>query len=204
MRLTHGHQGFASAQKTDDFDSIWTVLSSSLTEINTKNASALSFEELYRNAYKIVLMMRGEELYEKVKTLEQEWLQNEVQKRITGSISSSLIRSHKSVDVQDPASERRAAGEKFLAVLKGAWEDHQLCMGMITDVLMYMVRQDNVGDVYVLLTVDHRTGSSLETTRNPRSMSQPWRCSATMCSEPLCPLIPRRTSQTCSSPPFYL
>ncbi|CAL5874963.1 uncharacterized protein PFLUO_LOCUS9266 [Penicillium psychrofluorescens] len=140
QKIRAPRRGFASAQKTDDFDSIWTVLSSSLTEINTKNASALSFEELYRNAYKIVLMMRGEELYEKVKTLEQEWLQNEVQKRITGSISSSLIRSHKSVDVQDPASERRAAGEKFLAVLKGAWEDHQLCMGMITDVLMYMDR----------------------------------------------------------------
>lgn len=131
-------QGYAAA-KTDDFDSLWSVLSSSLTEINTKNASTLSFEELYRNAYRIVLMMRGEELYERVKQLEEDWLHHTVQKRITESISSSLVRAQASNDVPDQSNERRAAGEKFLAVLKEAWEDHQLCMGMITDVLMYMV-----------------------------------------------------------------
>jgi cullin 3 len=111
-----------------------------LTEINTKNASSLSFEELYRHAYKIVLMVRGDELYEKVKSLESEWLQTNVQKIITDSISSSLVLAQKSTDAQDQSSERREAGEKFLAVLKDAWEDHQLCMGMVTDVLMYMVR----------------------------------------------------------------
>lgn len=84
-------------------------------------------------------MMRGDDLYEKVKQLEQNWLQTKVQKLITDSISSSLVRAQKSTDVQDQSSERREAGEKFLAALKDAWEDHQLCMGMVTDVLMYMV-----------------------------------------------------------------
>ncbi|KAK3096345.1 hypothetical protein LTR53_019370, partial [Teratosphaeriaceae sp. CCFEE 6253] len=37
-------------------------------------------------------------------------------------------------------NERRQAGETFLKALKGAWEDHQVCMGMLTDVLMYMDR----------------------------------------------------------------
>lgn len=111
-----------------------------MNEINTKNASTLSFEELYRNAYRIVLMMRGEDLYEKVKTFEADWLRDTVQKRITDSISPILVRAQTSTDVQDQSDSRRAAGEKFLAVLKEAWEDHQLCMGMITDVLMYMVR----------------------------------------------------------------
>jgi cullin 3 len=110
-----------------------------LTEINTKNASSLSFEALYRHAYKIVLMMRGEELYEKVSSLESEWLKTNVQKRVTESISPSLVRAQISTEVQDQSSERREAGEKFLAALKDAWEDHQLCMGMVTDVLMYMV-----------------------------------------------------------------
>lgn len=85
-------------------------------------------------------MVRGDELYEKVKSLESEWLQTNVQKIITDSISSSLVLAQKSTDAQDQSSERREAGEKFLAVLKDAWEDHQLCMGMVTDVLMYMVR----------------------------------------------------------------
>lgn len=85
-------------------------------------------------------MMRGEELYEKVKHFETDWLRDTVQRRITESISPVLVRAQASTDVQDQSDTRRAAGEKFLAVLKEAWEDHQLCMGMITDVLMYMVR----------------------------------------------------------------
>lgn len=132
-------RGFASA-KTDDFDSSWKVLSSSLTEINTKNASALSFEEIYRSAYRIVLMMRGDDLYEKVKALEEDWLRSNVQKQVTESISTSLTRSQGMVEMQDQSNERRAAGERFLGALKARWEDHQLCMGMITDVLMYMDR----------------------------------------------------------------
>ncbi|KMK63148.1 SCF ubiquitin ligase subunit CulC, putative [Aspergillus fumigatus Z5] len=129
-----------SAAKTDDFDTIWGVLSSSLNEIHTKNASALSFEELYRNAYRIVLMTRGDDLYERVKKLEEEWLGSEVKKTVTAAISPTLLLAQEPADMQDQASERREAGEKFLTVLKGAWEDHQLCMGMITDVLMYMDR----------------------------------------------------------------
>ncbi|KAJ5375309.1 hypothetical protein N7517_007315 [Penicillium concentricum] len=129
-----------SHANTEDFDSIWAVLSSSLTEINTKNASTLAFEEIYRHAYKIVLMMRAPDLYEHVKQLEQDWLKTNVRTLIVDSISSSLVRAQKSTDAQDQSSERREAGEKFLTVLKDAWEDHQLGMGMVTDVLMYMDR----------------------------------------------------------------
>lgn len=35
--------------------------------------------------------------------------------------------------------EKRIGGDKFLDRLKVVWEDHQLCMGMMKDVLMYMV-----------------------------------------------------------------
>ena len=84
-------------------------------------------------------MGRCVELYDRVKQLEGDWLGQEIQKRITSSITSSLVLAQEPVDVQDQSNERRAAGEKFLSVLRGAWEDHQLCMGMITDVLMYMV-----------------------------------------------------------------
>lgn len=83
--------------------------------------------------------MRAPDLYEQVKQLEQDWLKSNVQTLIVDSISSSLVRAQKSTDAQDQSSERREAGEKFLTVLKDAWEDHQLGMGMVTDVLMYMV-----------------------------------------------------------------
>ncbi|KAJ5286654.1 hypothetical protein N7478_002340 [Penicillium angulare] len=144
MRARHKirapRRGLASA-KPEDFDTIWPVLSSSLTEIHTKNASTISFEELYRSSYKIVLQQRGEDLYQQVKNLEEHWLHGTVKQRITDSISATLVRAQaENSELQEQSNERRAAGEKFLAALKEAWEDHQLCMGMITDVLMYMDR----------------------------------------------------------------
>eukprot|EP00501_MAST-03F_sp_TOSAG23-6_P002131 GSMAST32.ASY1.ANO1.2228.1 assembled CDS len=42
---------------------IWNALRSAIQEIHNKNASSLSFEELYRNAYNLVLHKHGEKLY---------------------------------------------------------------------------------------------------------------------------------------------
>lgn len=101
-------------------------MASSLKEIHTKNASSLSFEELYRKAYRIVLMGRCIDLYDRVQQLEVDWLGNDIQKRIISSITASLLLAREPVDEQDQSNERRAAGEKFLTVLREAWEDHQL------------------------------------------------------------------------------
>ena len=93
-------------------------------------------------------MMRGDDLYERVKTLEENWLRDHVRKQVTDSILPILVRAQNPqsiTDVQDQSNERRAAGERFLAVLKEAWSDHLLCMGMITDVLMYMVSGNEPG-----------------------------------------------------------
>jgi cullin 3 len=84
-------------------------------------------------------MGKGDELYERVKQLEQEWLSSLVSQNIMSSVSPVLLLNIEPTDTTDQANERRAAGERFLAAMRGAWEDHQLCMGMITDVLMYMV-----------------------------------------------------------------
>ena len=43
--------------------SIWTLLKNAIIEIQRKNNSGLSFEELYRNAYTMVLHKHGEKLY---------------------------------------------------------------------------------------------------------------------------------------------
>lgn len=121
-----------------DFDAMWDVLASSLREIHTKNASKLSFEELYRNAYKLVLKKRGETLYVKVKEFEEAWLANEVQPRIMDEVSLVLLQGSGGSSITS-VDEKRVAGEKLLRALKEAWEDHNLCMNMTTDVLMYMV-----------------------------------------------------------------
>lgn len=125
-----------------DFESTWSVLEKAFFEIHTKNASALSFEELYRNAYKIVLKKKGEELYNKVAQFERDWLGNTVRERVVRQLTTPLLLlsdgsgSGRSLAT---SAERRVAGEGFLRTLKQSWEDHQTCMSMLTDVLMYMV-----------------------------------------------------------------
>ncbi|CAK3909420.1 SCF ubiquitin ligase subunit [Lecanosticta acicola] len=123
-----------------DFNTTWKVLECAFGEIHTKNASALSFEELYRNAYKIVLNKKGDELYAKVAQFEEQWLGDTVRNQIVKLLSAPLLMPSGLSRSLANASERRAEGERFLRSLKQAWEDHQICMGMLTDVLMYMDR----------------------------------------------------------------
>ena len=130
-------KGLASRDEDVDFDAIWSVLPTSLQEIHTKNASKLSFEELYRNAYKLVLKKQGDELYLRVRDLEAAWLRDEVRVRIQSLVTPSIVLGSDGAGVDH--GERTAAGERLLKGIKQAWEDHGLCMSMITDVLMYMV-----------------------------------------------------------------
>lgn len=122
-----------------DFDSMWNILALSLRQIHTKNASNLSFEELYRTAYKLVLKKKGEALYNNVKAFEQMWLSEEVRSRIRAQLAGGFLAGASRASVGQTGNERRIAGEKFMKALKQAWEDHNLCMNMTTDVLMYMV-----------------------------------------------------------------
>lgn len=123
-----------------DFEAVWGTLGASIRQIFTKEASNLSFEQLYRNAYKIVLKKRGESLYERVKEFVQTWLLNEVQPRILAALSPSLLAGNVGPGAATQVNEKRVAGERLMNALKQAWSDHNACMGMTTDVLMYMVR----------------------------------------------------------------
>ncbi|KAI5297619.1 Bud site selection protein 6 [Ascosphaera pollenicola] len=58
----------------ESFDAIWGKLAAAFQEIHTKNASKLSFEELYRAGYRLVLKKQGERLYDNVCNLEAEYL----------------------------------------------------------------------------------------------------------------------------------
>jgi len=147
-------QGVGNADAVD-FEAMWENLAQSLRKIHTKEASTLSFEELYRNAYKLVLKKRGETLYYKVKEFEEGWLAGEVQPRILEVLSPSLIFAATGGQTIISVNEKKAAGDKLLAALKEAWEDHNLCMNMTTDVLMYMVR-----DIVRCILLTNKEGSS--------------------------------------------
>ena len=61
MRLLSSHAKPQYADKT------WAVLRDAICQINRRDASGLSFEELYRNAYNLVLHKHGELLYDGVR-----------------------------------------------------------------------------------------------------------------------------------------
>jgi len=59
-------------------DNIWALLKNAIQEIQKKNNSGLSFEELYRNAYTMVLHKHGEKLYSGLQEVVTEHLVNKV------------------------------------------------------------------------------------------------------------------------------
>lgn len=137
--VTHNGVGYRQGLATDpvDFEEYWDVLAQSLREIHAKNASRLSFEELYRNAYKLVLKKHGEKLYANVKQLVVEHLRVVAIRDVRPLVPSAVVTGGASFGTG--SIEKRIGGSSFLDRLKAVWEDHQLCMGMMKDVLMYMV-----------------------------------------------------------------
>ncbi|KAH8040743.1 hypothetical protein HPB51_012058 [Rhipicephalus microplus] len=113
------------------FPNIWGLLRNAIQEIQKKNNSGLSFEELYRNAYTMVLHKHGERLYTGLREVVTEHLVNKVRADVLASLHNN-----------------------FLQTLNQAWNDHQTSMVMIRDILMYMdrvyVQQNNVDNVYNL------------------------------------------------------
>lgn len=110
---------------------IWGLLKNAIQEIQKKNNSGLSFEELYRNAYTMVLHKHGEKLYNGLREVVTEHLMKKVRQDVLDSLNNN-----------------------FLATLNAAWNDHQTSMVMIRDILMYMdrvyVTQNSVDNVYNL------------------------------------------------------
>ncbi|RKF72091.1 Cullin-3 [Golovinomyces cichoracearum] len=130
--LTHDDSG--------DLETQWMILKSALTEIHTKNASNLSFEQIYRASYKMVLKKQGELLYDRVRKYEQEWLISSIMPRISALVTKKLVNFTLGSVSGVTANERRLVGEEFLKGIKASWEDHIMTMNMTTDVLMYMDR----------------------------------------------------------------
>jgi len=108
----------------------WKILEDAVYEINNHNASGLSFEELYRNAYNMVINKHGDHLYNN--------LSETLRKHLVGI-------AEKVVAMQ---------GVTFLKELKDRWDNHNKSMQMIRDILMYMdriyVQRNNKAPVHQL------------------------------------------------------
>lgn len=102
-----------------------------IQKILKKEISELSFEELYRKAYTLVLHNHGNRLYKGLKEVVTQHLDSKVRQDVLTSLN-----------------------DNFLQTLKQAWDDHQKAMVMIHAILMYMdrvyVKQNKVDSVYNL------------------------------------------------------
>ncbi|KAJ6840012.1 cullin-3A-like [Iris pallida] len=94
----------------------WKIIEHAIHEIYNHNSSGLSFEELYRNAYNMVLHKFGEKLYSGL-VITMTWHLKEMSKSIEA-----------------------AQGGLFLEELNRKWGDHNKALQMIRDILMYMDR----------------------------------------------------------------
>ncbi|KAI8620951.1 ubiquitin ligase SCF complex subunit Cullin [Chytriomyces sp. MP71] len=147
----------AVSKKNPDqqFETAWTTLSKAIVEIHKKNASVLSFEELYRNAYNMVLYKMGDKLYAGVDDVVSAHLVATAAETLApafpsggSSLSTSGLDRYPTGD--DPNSLIVQAGLKggallsggdlFLKTLSRVWDDHTTCMVMIRDILLYMDR----------------------------------------------------------------
>ncbi|XP_058777287.1 cullin-3A-like [Vicia villosa] len=97
-------------------DHTWNVLEHAIHEIYNQNASTLSFEELYRNAYNMVLHKFGEKLYN----------------GLVATMTYHLKEIARSIEA--------IQGISFLEELNRKWIDHNKALEMIRDILMYMDR----------------------------------------------------------------
>lgn len=143
-----------------DFDTSWSILSSAIREIHRKDASRLSFEELYRTAYTLVIRKHGKRLYESVKLEIKSHLKTVVETVLVPKFKISGVHSATSATSLDiPAGSSSALETKglaspsfasnsainepnieFLTCILSIWNDHCICMRMISDILMYLDR----------------------------------------------------------------
>lgn len=123
----------AFPSRTDEkfVDTTWGMLKNAIHEIHKKNNSCLSFEELYRNAYTMILLKHGERLYNGMRDTVATHLETKVREEVLVALNNN-----------------------FLQKLDECWRDHQTSMVMIRDILMYMdkvyVKNNEVDCVYNL------------------------------------------------------
>ncbi|XP_031250019.1 cullin-3B-like [Pistacia vera] len=94
----------------------WKILEHAIHEIYNHNDSGLNMEELYRNAYNMVLHKFGEKLYSGLVT----------------TMTFHLTEICKSIEA--------AQGGLFLEELNRKWADHNKALQMIRNIFMYMDR----------------------------------------------------------------
>lgn len=158
---------------------IWELLKSAIQEIQKKNNSGLSFEELYRNAYTMVLHKHGDKLYSGLRKVVTDHLREKVSTLLPSQPRPRQGEEEESVQVRKDVNE--SLHGNFLSVLNAAWQDHTTAMVMIRDILMYMVGPVPVSRLRTEAEgrKGSRTGCSWRSRAWSRCTTWVWCCSGT-------------------------
>ncbi|XP_024638917.1 cullin-3A [Medicago truncatula] len=98
----------------DYADKTWNILEHAIHDLYNHNVRNISFEELYRNAYNMVVHKFGEKLYS----------------GLVATTTSHLKEIARSLEATE--------GSSFLEELNRKWNDHNKALRMINDILMYV------------------------------------------------------------------
>lgn len=101
-------------------------MSNAIMVIFQKQARELSYELLYRTAYKLTMRQFGEKLYHDVEKVIADYLEKTAQETIVPAFV------HTKTDTAD-------AGASFLKTVKRVWDDYTTAIELILQVLTYLV-----------------------------------------------------------------
>ncbi|KAF9920567.1 Cullin-3 [Linnemannia zychae] len=109
-----------------DFDTQWTTLQNAITTIHDQKTYTLSYEEIYRCGYNLVIYKCGERLYNGIRGLIEQYLESEAKTKI--------------VPVLGIADTSPTEGVQVLKVMQKLWKHHVTCLLMMSDIFVYMDR----------------------------------------------------------------
>ncbi|KAI7870495.1 Cullin [Mucor mucedo] len=117
-----------TVDNTQEYDEGFDILSSAITVIFQKQARELSYELLYRTAYKLTIRQFGERLYHDVEKVIAQYLESTAEKTIVPAFINSSSESSSTAD----------AGALFLQTIKRVWDDFTTAIDLILQVLYYL------------------------------------------------------------------
>jgi cullin 3 len=121
-------------------------LASAMDEIHNRNASTLSFEELYRNAYNLVLHKHGNLLYEGITERLTVHLRGcglklvRLQRDQSSAAAGKNNTGGTNITNSNGSSSNDLLQYRLLEELSKSWTEHRITMVMVRDIFMYMDR----------------------------------------------------------------
>ncbi|CAO3632698.1 unnamed protein product [Mucor fragilis] len=112
---------------TQEYEEGFEILSSAITVIFQKQARELSYELLYRTAYKLTIRQFGERLYHDVAKVIADYLETTAEQAIVPAFINTSVET-------STADE----GASFLKTVKKVWDDFKAAIDLILQVLYYL------------------------------------------------------------------